>query len=152
VTRINKFVIAVLAATAICIAAFGDEMTPSGIPRNQSLYIAMRDGVKIAVDVWVPAALAKGQKAPAILKMTSYWRAIGLAERTGAFRVLGAVGMVPTEDMNKAEAETYGKGGFALVYVDARGSGASYGLRPYPFTEDELNDYKQIVDWIVAQP
>lgn len=112
----------------------------------------MRDGVKIAVDAWVPATLAPGQRVPALLKMTSYWRAVGLAERTGAFRVLGAVGMVPTEDINKPEADAYGAQGYALVYVDVRGSGASYGSRKYPFTENELNDYREIVDWIVAQP
>ncbi len=142
----------VFVAIGITGIARANELTPAGIPRNQSIYITMRDGVNIAVDVWVPATLKPGEQVPAILKMTSYWRAIGLAERTGAFRVLGAVGMVPTEDMNKPEADAYCAGGYAMVYVDARGSGASYGKRPYPFTEDELNDYKEIVDWIIAQP
>src|SRR5690606_20389526 len=81
-------------------ATAADETTPAGIARNQSLYLPMRDGVKIAVDVWLPPTLQPNQKVPALLKMTSYWRAIGLAERTGAFRVLGAVGVVPTEDFN----------------------------------------------------
>lgn len=144
--------VASMAPLILSLPAWGVAMTPAGLPRNQSLYIEMRDGVKIAVDVWVPSTLQKGQRVPTILKMTSYWRAIGLAERTGAFRVLGAVGVVPTEDMNTQEADTYGKGGYALVYVDARGSGASYGIRPYPFAEAELDDYRQIVDWVVAQP
>ena len=140
-----------LLVSALFIANAAETVTPAGIPQNQSIYLTMRDGVKIAVDVWVPATLAKGQKVPAILKMTSYWRAVGLAERTGAFRVLGAVGAVPTEDMNKPEADAFGAAGFALVYVDARGTGASYGSRQHPFTEDELNDYNEVVDWVIAQ-
>lgn len=146
-----RFASAALILSAWFAAFAADTMTPAGIPQNQSIYLTMRDGVKIAVDVWVPATLAKGQKIPAILKMTSYWRAVGLAERTGAFRVLGAVGVVPTEDMNKPEADAFGAAGFALVYVDARGTGASYGSRQHPFTEDELNDYKEVVDWVIAQ-
>lgn len=142
---------AALLVSVLSIAGAAETVTPAGLPQNQSIYLTMRDGVNIAVDVWVPATLAKGQKVPAILKMTSYWRAVGLAERTGAFRVLGAVGVVPTEDMNKPEADTFGAAGFALVYVDARGTGASYGSRQHPFTEDELNDYKEVVDWVIAQ-
>ncbi|MCC6154532.1 MAG: CocE/NonD family hydrolase [Candidatus Hydrogenedentes bacterium] len=140
-----------LLASALFLASASKTVTPAGIAQNQSIYLTMRDGVKIAVDVWVPATLAKGQKVPAVLKMTSYWRAVGLAERTGAFRVLGAVGVVPTEDMNKPEADAFGAAGIALVYVDARGTGASYGSRQHPFTEDELNDYKEVVDWVITQ-
>ena len=75
----TRFAVLALLVSALFKAGAAETVTPAGIPQNQSIYLAMRDGVKIAVDVWVPATLAKGQKVPAILKMTSYWRAVGLA-------------------------------------------------------------------------
>ena len=42
--------------------------------------------------------------------------------------------------------------GYALVLVDVRGTGASFGTWPYPWTEDSIEDAREIVDWIVAQP
>src|SRR5215470_6519220 len=41
---------------------------------EHSLYLTMRDGVKIAIDVVLPKALAAGEKVPAIMNMTRYWR------------------------------------------------------------------------------
>lgn len=131
---------------------FAAEYTPGGLLRNQSLYVSMRDGVKLAVDLWLPADLAPDRKVPALLKLTSYWRAVGLAETTATFRVLSALSMAPNEDFNKPEADRFSKAGYALVYVDARGTGASYGTRSHPFSETELEDYREIVDWVIAQP
>src|SRR5262245_48172938 len=41
---------------------------------QRSLYLTMRDGVKIAVTVVMPKDLPANQKIPAILNMTRYWR------------------------------------------------------------------------------
>jgi putative CocE/NonD family hydrolase len=56
------------------------------------------------------------------------------------------------DDKNYDEAQRFIGNGYALVLVDARGSGASFGYRPYELLEDEVRDYGEIVDWIVAQP
>ena len=32
--------------------------TPAGMPRNEAVYVTMRDGVRIAVDLWYPSGLA----------------------------------------------------------------------------------------------
>ena len=37
--------------------------------------------------------------------------------------------------------------GYAWVEVDVRGSGASFGYRPYPFTSDEIRDGPSIATW-----
>ncbi len=108
-------------------------------PRNQSLYVTMRDGVKIAIDVWLPAELRTGEKIPTIVRATRYWRAADI------------VGGGLEQDSNYAEAERFNKAGYALVIVDARGSGASFGWRPYELSEDEVQDYGEIVDWIITQ-
>jgi hypothetical protein len=42
--------------------------------------------------------------------------------------------------------------GYAVVFVDVRGTGASLGTWPYPWAEDEIMDGGDIVNWIVSQP
>src|SRR6266550_543937 len=41
---------------------------------QRSLYLTMRDGVKIAIDVVQPTELPPGEKIPTIMNMTRYWR------------------------------------------------------------------------------
>ena len=41
---------------------------------QRSIYLTMRDGVKIAVDVVLPKPLPANEKLPAIMSMTRYWR------------------------------------------------------------------------------
>jgi putative CocE/NonD family hydrolase len=109
-------------------------------PRLQSLYIPMRDGVKIAVDVWLPAELSPKEKIPAIMHCTRYWRASDI------------VGAAIEQDTNFNKASLWNGAGYGLVLVDARGTGASFGTRPYEMTVDEVKDYGEIADWITSQP
>lgn len=111
----------------------------SKLVRNQALYVTMRNGVRIAVDVWLPDDIESGRKIPAIIRSTRYWRAVEL------------VGATLEDDRNFAEAERFNKAGYALVIVDARGSGASFGFRPYELMPEEVKDYGEISDWIVSQ-
>lgn len=108
--------------------------------RNQALFVTMRDGVKIAIDVWLPSDLEPGAKVPTVMRATRYWRAVDL------------VSEVLEDDRNFSEAERFNGAGYALVLVDARGSGASFGWRPYELSQDEVEDYGEVVDWIVEQP
>jgi len=100
----------------------------------------MRDGIKIAIDVWLPAHLKPGNKIPAIMRSTRYWRAADIVD-----------GKLENAS-NYSEAERFIKAGYAFVLVDARGSGASFGFRPYELSQDEVKDYGEIVDWIISQP
>ncbi len=109
-------------------------------PRNESVYVTMRDGVQIAVDIWLPTDLDDTATIPTLIHATRYWRA----------RQNVAAGY--ENDNNFAEAEQVNKEGYALVLVDARGSGASFGTRPYEMNVAEATDYGEIVDWIIAQP
>ena len=109
-------------------------------PRNQSLYVEMRDGVRIAIDVWLPDGLADGEVIPALMQATRYWRAM---EHTS-----GRI-----EDDNRFElANRVNGAGYAFIFVDARGSGASFGWRAYERSVEEATDYGEIVDWIIEQP
>jgi len=46
----------------------------------------------------------------------------------------------------------WARAGIALVLVDARGSGASFGTRTTGLDEREIADYGEVIDWIAAQP
>lgn len=114
--------------------------------RRRSLYVTMRDGVKIAVDVHLPATLAPGARVPAILRQTRYFR--GVAFRPPWDRL-------PIDWLFDHPARTrrrFLERGYAWVDVCARGSGASFGSRPCPWSPDEVSDGAEVVDFIVAQP
>jgi putative CocE/NonD family hydrolase len=51
-----------------------------------------------------------------------------------------------------AENEAWAKAGYALVTVDVRGSGASFGEWTLLWSPQEIADLGEIVNWIVAQP
>jgi putative CocE/NonD family hydrolase len=109
-------------------------------PRNQALYVEMRDGVRIAIDVWLPDTLVEGERIPTLIQATRYWRA--MQHTSGRI-----------EDDNRFElANRVNDAGYAFVFVDARGSGASFGTRAYERSVEEATDYGEIVDWIIGQP
>jgi putative CocE/NonD family hydrolase len=113
--------------------------------KTTSMYLTMRDGVKIAVNVVLPADLKEGDKIPAILYQTRYWRGARFNWPFNAFlsNFSGKSGKMMKEVILN---------GYALIAVDARGSGASTGSRKHPWTEDEVLDGYEIVDWVVKQP
>jgi putative CocE/NonD family hydrolase len=104
----------------------------------------MRDGVKIAVDLHLPKGLSAGEKIPTILYQTRYIRAL---EYRWPFSMF-----VRTPNEVSRSIRYFVEHGYAWVSVDARGSGASYGIRPYPYSPDEIKDGAEIVDWIIRQP
>lgn len=111
-----------------------------------SQYLTMRDGVQIAVDLYLPDNLQPGQKIPAILHQTRYWRAVDYRWLVGLFkedRPRGIIGRYASRFLQE---------GYAWVGVDVRGSGASFGSRPMAYSPEEIKDGAEIVDWIVAQP
>lgn len=107
----------------------------------KSFYLAMRDGVKIAVSLYLPRELKPGIKLPAILHATRYWRASDVRLPSGERRP-----GVP------ARARRFLANGYAWVSMDARGTGASEGIWPCPWSPDEVKDYAEVVDWIISQP
>jgi putative CocE/NonD family hydrolase len=117
-----------------------DASRAAGYAYNQAVYVTMRDGVRIAIDVWLPPTLSAGERVPTLMQATRYWRAYESA--TGDIE----------DDKFFDHARRINEAGYALVLVDARGSGASFGWRPYERSVEEATDYGEIVDWIVEQP
>ncbi|MBN1813478.1 MAG: CocE/NonD family hydrolase [Anaerolineae bacterium] len=139
-------VILVLALLACGVAAL--ILATHSPAQRQSLYLEMRDGVKIAIDLWLPANMKSGQKLPTILRSTRYWRSYQPGPMAPIFGILGPI---LGQDVD-AEGKDWTRAGYALVTVDVRGSGASFGQRPIEYSDDEIANLGEVVDWIVAQP
>jgi putative CocE/NonD family hydrolase len=109
-----------------------------------SIYIKMRDGVKIAATISMPKGLSPGCKIPTLLYQTRYLR-------THHLRIPYRWVWKETVD-HYPQTELFTANGYACVYVDVRGCGASYGFRHTPFSKEEVRDGSDIVDWIIKQP
>jgi putative CocE/NonD family hydrolase len=111
--------------------------------RTESRYLTMRDGVQIAVDVLLPWDLEPHERLPAVLTMTRYWRSFELRIPEPRRRAP----IAPREPL----ADDLVARGFAMVVVDARGSGASRGVSRHPWTPDEIADYGEVAAWAASQ-
>lgn len=110
-------------------------------PVNTAFYLPMRDGVRIAVDLWLPGNASAGNRVPIVVRATRYSRNNEVLDRSA----------VPQTD-SEAEAQAFLRNGYAQMVIDARGSSASFGTRPQPWSAAEGEDYGEIIDWIVKQP
>lgn len=119
--------------------AAGEEEFP-GMTRS-SFYLTMRDGVRIACDLYLPRGLPEGEKIPAILEQNRYGRRLALR---------GPLGWLFTP--HPGDADLFTRHGYAWVETDVRGSGASFGDIPYPWSPDEIHDGDHIANWIASQP
>lgn len=110
----------------------------------ESTYLTMRDGVKIAVDVYMPRDVKKGKQYPVIFHQTRYWRRMKLKWPYNwiAGDFVGAYGKM----FRKLLSNEY-----VVVNVDTRGTGASLGSRRAPWSPEEVEDAGEIMDWIVDQ-
>jgi uncharacterized protein len=87
--------------------------------RLQSVYVPVGDGVRLAVDVWLPVErTAVGGMVGTVMRVTRY-------HRDEAPREPG-----PEADTNAAAGDLFNGAGFALVVVDARGTGRTKARRP----------------------
>ena len=105
----------------------------------ESHYVAMADGVRLAVDVHLPPEKAPGAKFPAILELTRYWRSAIDPKSGKLVQALNAID------------RGFLKRGYAIVKVDVRGSGASFGFRLEEYGPAEIRDGYAIVDWVAKQ-
>ena len=107
-----------------------------------SQYVTMRDGVRIAVDVNIPAEGPARDKFPTVLIMTPYHRA-SITDK-------GIVDSLSRPDDD--EFRVVSSYGYVLVVADVRGTGASFGYRSTVFAPAEQEDINELISWIAAQP
>ena len=96
---------------------------------DASRYIEMRDGVKLALNLYFPGGQVPEDAAPAILVQTRYGRA-RMINRFERFR----------ED------------GYVIAAVDTRGSTSSFGPRRVDIGPEEVADMEEIIAHLAAQP
>ena len=99
----------------------------------QSSYLTMRDGVRIAVDLILPSGPAAGTKFPTVLQITRYWRA-------------------GEGDPPNVTQRFFAQRGYATVWMDVRGTGASGGTWRRSRSSAETRDYAEVATWIAKQP
>jgi hypothetical protein len=106
-----------------------------------SVYVTMADGCRLAVDVMLPDGDAS-RRWPTVLILTPYVR---------RFQLAAGSNVEPSPNSYRYR-DMFVPRGYAVVVVDARGTGASFGTRDSFRSPRERGDYKEIADWIVSQP
>ena len=102
---------------------------------QRDVMVAMRDGVKLATDIYLPAKDGKAleQRCPVILERTPYGKS-GKTRRHASEEI----------------ANIYASHGYAVVFQDCRGRGNSQG--EYVKYLSDGNDGYDCCAWIVKQP
>lgn len=106
-----------------------------------SQYVAMRDGVKLAIDILRPAINGKVEEAPVPVVWTHnrYRR---------AFTVMGRLITIA----DSMDVRNLLRNGYAAASADCRGSGASFGKAVGVWTPEESQDAYEITEWLAKQP
>src|SRR5215472_6285419 len=111
----------------------------SVFPRLHSQYVRMPDGVRLAVGVWLPGGPTAGEHLPTVLEADRYWRALAY---TGGI----------TRNKNYYIAQPWNARGYAYVFADLRGAGASFGTLTAELGRHLVADVGSLADWVAAQP
>ena len=108
--------------------------------RRESQYVAVRDGTLLAVDVYRPTLQGQvvAEPLPVIWAHTRYQRAHRVPDGDVQPGLGGAYHLIPY--------------GYVVGVVDARGSGASFGIRTAELSPEEAQDAYEITEWFAAQP
>ena len=108
---------------------------------KRSTYITAADGTRLAADIYLPAGIDPGTRLPTIVEQTRYYRSSALKSDP-----VGSCRAVPSQHA------FFARRGYAVVVIDVRGSGASFGTRSNELSDAEVRDGAAIVDWVLAQP
>ena len=130
---------ALMTTGASDLPAHAGRYTGSPFPRLESRYVRMPDGVRLAVDVWLPAGTTSAARLPTVLQDERYWRA---AEYKGGIK----------NNPNYSVAAAWNARGYAYVFADIRGAGASFGTVKAELGRAINADTGSLADWIAARP
>lgn len=109
---------------------------PPGVALDESVYVTMRDGIRLAVDVYRPIVTGRY---PALLSVSPYSKDIQQKPPHWSHAIeSGATGF-------------YVPKGYVHVIAQARGAGLSQGQWNF-LDENEQHDGYDLVEWIAAQP
>lgn len=108
---------------------------------RKSIYVEMRDGIQIALDIYRPQkdGIVEQKPLPVIWNHTQYTRALKGPGGNVLTLVSSPLGM------------TFIRHGYILIIVDARGTGASFGIQNGLFAQETTRDAYEITEWIASQ-
>ena len=129
-------VLPLFAMVAACGADEPQDVRGPTTPVGAGQYFETTDGTRLAADIYHPPG-ATGPF-PTLLTLTRYRR--GLEDASG----------MPIPTLSELD-QHFLSHGYALVKVDARGSGASFGSRPVEYGRQEVLDGYDVVQWVVSQ-
>ncbi|KAF0686705.1 Aste57867_21547 [Aphanomyces stellatus] len=122
--------------------------TPPPAFTMTSQYVTMRDGTRIAIDLYLPEKKDTVTSLPCILHQSRYFRSIALRWPWRLFVNQGR----PFNFINAGYFKRMLADGYAIVSMDVRGTGASFGSLAHPWSMDERLDSVDMLDWITRQP
>ena len=129
--------------------------TAGGFKRMDSMYLTMRDGVEIAVEYWLPSDYEKGDRIPTLIHASRYSRLATTYPIDFKTKIKLMLAGYSTEfvEYNQLmpDAGWANENGYAVVFIDARGSSASFGTRPIEWSPEEIADYNEIITWASEQ-
>ncbi|SCW61737.1 hypothetical protein SAMN02927900_03166 [Rhizobium mongolense subsp. loessense] len=108
-------------------------MTERGFTTIENHWIALKDGTKLAARIWMPDE-AVADPVPAVFEFLPYRKRDGTSLR------------------DESTYPVFAAAGIAGVRVDIRGSGESDDVIDGEYTELELANACELIDWIAAQP
>ncbi|CAI5746130.1 unnamed protein product [Peronospora destructor] len=113
-------------------------------------YVAMRDGIDLAVDTYVADYLwDKQQTVPTVLFPTRHGRGYTL---DFPFNLFTHYERKFTNPRVNVYVQRFVTNGYAWVSVDVRGTGASAGTKIHDFADAEVQDAYDVIEWIIKQP
>ncbi|MEM7370960.1 MAG: CocE/NonD family hydrolase [Bacteroidota bacterium] len=120
-----------------------------------SQYVAMSDGVDLAVDVYIPTEGPEKQEFPVVFLYTPYNRSFMIPGMNPVLRLASKAigrGWGPTYGLPAIfeSTEVLLQHGYVIVAADMRGTGASFGSQ-MPLMPQLGKDGKELVDWIAKQ-
>ncbi|KAH8646341.1 X-Pro dipeptidyl-peptidase C-terminal non-catalytic domain-containing protein [Xylariales sp. PMI_506] len=122
--------------------------------QEKDVSVEMRDKVKVYLDVFRPTSSDGDVKVPAVIAWSPYGKSGGgqTYENMGPFRC--GVPLEKTSGYEKFEAPDpadWCARGYAIINIDARGSGDSEGDISF-WGEQEAQDAHDTIDWASKQP
>lgn len=115
---------------------------------RESRYVAVRDGTRLAVDIFYPTKQGKRaqEKLPALFHITHYGRAKILED--------GSLATITRIEDKNSQGRFLLEHGYVIVSVDIRGSGASFGHR-VPTSHEGAKSFAQdsydVIEWAARQ-
>lgn len=122
-------------ASAAVAGATPEAQTPEAFQAViEETWIAMPDGVRLAIDLYLPQALESGERLPVLLEYLPYRKTESRARNYGLYSYFIACGYI-------------------VARVDIRGTGNSEGrLIPHEYSDIEQADGEVVIDWLARQP